>query len=105
MMQRAVAVREVARDKRREDAAAAGSDAEAEAGAAVEAQALRDVLWRLGELHEQAGQHEGAAGIVERWAQAGGDEAVAAERAERLRAQAPEAGAEAPPSEDGKDKP
>lgn len=75
MMQRAVAVREVARDNM--DGSYPGE--------ATDAQALRDALWRLAELHEQAGELDVAAAVTERWHGAGGDGAIATERAERLR--------------------
>jgi hypothetical protein len=55
--------------------------------AATEAAQLRDALWRLVELQEQAGLFKQAAESVERWASAGGEPAAAQERLERLRKQ------------------
>lgn len=65
MQARAVAVRDVARAK-------LGGGATEYAGAAVDAQALRDALWKLREWQEQLGQPEDAADTLERWHQAGG---------------------------------
>ena len=95
MLKRAVAVREVAREALDGGGAggggAGGGDAAGEgdssghrAGAATDAQALRDSLWRLAELQEQAGEWAGASSTVERWRIAGGDEEFAASKREQL---------------------
>ena len=59
----------------REEAAAASTDE-------LQSEHLRHALWRLVELHEQAGQHAEAKEILARWQRAGGD----AEAAEKRRA-------------------
>lgn len=59
----------------REEAVAASTDE-------LQSEHLRHALWRLVELHEQAGQHAEAKEILARWQRAGGD----AEAAEKRRA-------------------
>ena len=50
------------------------------------AQPMRDALWRLAELEEQAGRTTEAKESVERWRRAGGDGRVANEQIARLEA-------------------
>ena len=91
MQLRAVAVREVAREAMgnqhsSSSTSGATSGATSDATTSEDVQALLGSLWRLSELQETAGLPGAATSTVERWRSAGGEEATAVERLQRLRA-------------------